>query len=136
MYREILQVIAVDDHARVPEDTVLDPLALRVDDGQQTIRVHLRAYSAESGPISGYNGGMLQPLSLVLEPGFAMHAETIRLAEHMHLLRGRKDDDFEQLRDPLQEIVHVGAFPYVNLVIDRVEVHGEDNIVRRKRYNR
>eukprot|EP00962_Isochrysis_galbana_P013130 scaffold3752_cov117-Isochrysis_galbana.AAC.3 len=32
-HREILQIVAVDDDARIPEDTVLDPFALRIDDG-------------------------------------------------------------------------------------------------------
>lgn len=45
-YREVFEIVAVNDDTRVPEDAVLDPLALRVDDGQKPIGVDLEARSA------------------------------------------------------------------------------------------
>lgn len=38
---QVLEVVALDEHARVAEDAVLDPPSLRVDDREQLVGVHL-----------------------------------------------------------------------------------------------
>eukprot|EP00966_Prymnesium_polylepis_P131628 3044482-Prymnesium_polylepis.1 len=82
----------LDEDARVAEDAVLDPLALRVDDGEELVGVDL--------------------------------------------LRRGEDDDLEHLGHLLHEVVHVRPLAHEDLVVDRVEVHREDNVVRRQRNDR
>lgn len=66
---EVLEIVAVDDDARVAEDPVLDPLALRVDDGEQPVGIHLRREGAGSSGLRSRCGS-----SRVREPPSAPFA--------------------------------------------------------------